>query len=86
MAQKWAQNGIWGHCFLCFGAIFGLTGRGRLRNPCRPLSKWVIFKANIQDFAGEEGQNKGKQRDKERQDEKMNSHRKPKTQEKIFEF
>ena len=30
------------------------------------LSKWVIFKANFKDLAGEEGQNKGKQREKER--------------------
>ena len=29
------------------------------------LSKWVIFKAKFKDLAGEEGKNKGKQRERE---------------------
>ena len=48
------------------------------------LSKWVVFKANFKDLAGEEGQNKGKHREKEGPDENVNSHSKPKTQEKII--
>ena len=34
------------------------------------LSKWLIFKANFKDFAGEEGKNQGKQREKEGYHEK----------------
>ena len=43
------------------------------------LSKWVIFKANCKGIAGEEGKNKGKQREKEEQDETLNSLRRLKT-------
>ena len=35
--------------------------------------EWAIFKINLVDFAREEGDNKGKQREKKREDEKLNS-------------
>ena len=40
---------------------------------CRPLSKWVIVKANCKGLAGEEGKNKGKKKEKEGYDENLNS-------------
>ena len=83
--QRWAQNGSFLFTYIHIYIYTYIRTYIYIYGNTDTLSKWASFKEIFKDLAGEEGQNKGKQREKEGQGEKTNSHRKLKTQNKKSE-